>query len=52
MVSRSSSSLALVSIWDWICNLLTDEQALEDGLEKLIERNKDKLVLNAKDQKH
>ena len=27
--------------WDWICNLLTDEQALEDGLKKMIENNQD-----------
>ncbi len=28
-------------VWDWICNLLSDEQALEEGLNKMIEGNKD-----------
>jgi site-specific DNA recombinase len=27
--------------WNWICNLLTDERSLEDGLNKMIEKNKD-----------
>lgn len=29
-------------VWDWLCQLLTDESALEEGLNKMIEDNKDK----------
>jgi hypothetical protein len=28
-------------VWDWICVLLTDDVALEDGLNKMIENNRD-----------
>jgi hypothetical protein len=28
-------------VWDWICQLLTDDQALDDGLNRMIESNKD-----------
>jgi hypothetical protein len=28
-------------VWDWLYNLLTDEQALEDGLAKMVEMNRD-----------
>ena len=28
-------------VWDWITQLLTDEQSLEDGLDKMIENNRD-----------
>ncbi len=27
-------------IWDWICQLLTDEKSLEDGLNKMVENNR------------
>ena len=28
-------------VWDWICQLITDDQALEEGLNKMIENNRD-----------
>lgn len=35
-------------IWDWICQLLTDDVALEDGLNKMVDNNKDNAGLKRK----
>ena len=39
-------------VWDWLVNLLTDEQSLENGLRQLVKKRESELDLKLQDRDH